>query len=526
MKQQIDKKEQHYNSILLKIKHNPLIVENIFSFIKYSPSKLLTIINEDKNLKKSLNSSFSTIKIKNNLSKELNENIHLIILYKKFEAIFNIQFNRNIFEEQLTEEYKNTNDDPSLLSYKINYYYKRMLNEEYLIKPPLKFIKNIIIDGEGAINNKQLVYLPFDKNKYVDGLFIHKNLVHRTNINELDVLYCIIDDNKYYNKCLPMINKDIKIKELYFIYKNGIINIDMYEVIKKYLSFVNKNNIEQITLNSDLIQSKEFANMINNALIDNKRFKFPKPINIKLINPYLFNNDLLKLYLGLFILFSKTNKIDDLVIFDTKFFKNNTYEEIENMKGNVLLIKCGISELNNVFIKEASKKFSNVIYYINNDGNNDIIDLEMKKFILLYSDIPINHISINLPFYCEITDRNDKIILIENNYNYYNELNFVNNRLLLLKKYKDICFSFYKNKSVYYKLFIIKNGHYYEFYYYIDNVIKTQFNIIYIVDEFYKITSSSIGEIEQLKFLCNFSICLKYSNKIKNKKKDIKHNKK
>ena len=307
-----------------------------------------------------------------------------------------------------------------------------------------------------------------------------------------------------------MINKDIKIKELYFIYKNGIINIDMYEVIKKYLSFVNKNNIEQITLNSDLIQSKEFENMINIALIDNKRFKFPKPINIKLINPYLFKNDLLKLYLGLFILFSKKTNIDDLVIFDTKLCKNNTYEEFENVKGNILLIKCGISELNNVFIKEASKKFSNVIYYINNDDNNNIIDLEKKNNILLYSDIPINHISINLPFYCEITDRNDKVILIENNYNYYYcSINYVNNYLFLLKKYKDICFSFYKNKSLYYKLFIIKNGHYYEFYYYIDNVIKTQFNICYIVDEFYKITSSSIGKIEQLKFPCNFNNILK-----------------
>ena len=144
-------------------------------------------------MKKSLNSSFSTIKIKNNLSKELNENIHLIILYKKFEAIINVQFNRNIFEELLTKEYKDTNDDPSILSYKIIYYYKRMLKEESLIKPPLKFIKNFIIDGERTINNKQLVYLPFDKNNYVDGLFIHNNLVHRTNINELDVLHCIID---------------------------------------------------------------------------------------------------------------------------------------------------------------------------------------------------------------------------------------------------------------------------------------------------------------------------------------------
>ena len=74
-----------YKSILQKIKHKPLIVEHIFSFIKDEPYKYLYLIEKDQKLKKSINSQFFFMKKNNFFSKEMNDNIQLIILFKKFQ---------------------------------------------------------------------------------------------------------------------------------------------------------------------------------------------------------------------------------------------------------------------------------------------------------------------------------------------------------------------------------------------------------------------------------------------------------
>ena len=70
---------------------------------------------------------------------------------------------------------------------------------------------------------------------------------------EIDVLYCIIDDNEYYLDNIPRINKNIVIYELYFIYIKGIKDINIYNAIEKYLNVLNKKNIKQITFGNFFI---------------------------------------------------------------------------------------------------------------------------------------------------------------------------------------------------------------------------------------------------------------------------------
>ena len=67
---------------------------------------------------------------------------------------------------------------------------------------------------------------------------------------EIDVLYCIIDDNEYYLNNIPLINENIIINEVYFIVRKGLKEINYIDAIEKYLSFFNKKNIKQITLGS------------------------------------------------------------------------------------------------------------------------------------------------------------------------------------------------------------------------------------------------------------------------------------
>lgn len=53
-----------YNSILQSIRHKPIIVKNIFSFLKNEPKNFLNLIEKDKILKDSINSIFSNMKKK------------------------------------------------------------------------------------------------------------------------------------------------------------------------------------------------------------------------------------------------------------------------------------------------------------------------------------------------------------------------------------------------------------------------------------------------------------------------------
>jgi len=74
-------------SLLNKIKHKPIILEYIFSFILKRSYILVNFITNDKYLNLTIKNTFDKLKKKNYLSQEINENINLYSRYKKILEI-------------------------------------------------------------------------------------------------------------------------------------------------------------------------------------------------------------------------------------------------------------------------------------------------------------------------------------------------------------------------------------------------------------------------------------------------------
>ena len=157
-----------------------------------------------------------------------------------------------------------------------------------------------------------MAYLPKENSNYIDADFLDKN---KNKITEINELYCIIDDNEYYNNNnFPEIDKEIILNDIYFIYIKGNKKINIFNAIKKYLKLLNKNTIKQITLGNNFffIDSSNINNnnldyldekfiscetmpimeMFNYAFINNKKLTNLIAENI-VIKYEMINNDLL-----------------------------------------------------------------------------------------------------------------------------------------------------------------------------------------------------------------------------------------
>ena len=261
----INYKKAKWKSILQKINHKPLIVENIFSFVKDELYKFLNLIEKDNDLKQFLNSIFSIKDKSIDFPKQLKENIQLLKLFKFFQEKLKRFKNKNeiIIDKEAYEEYISENHyiDPSFLVLKstfiINQIKKEKEFEKYLSNISITSLIDIAFYEQEKYGNIQIVLLPLIKNKYKDGLYISKNLDNENKANkcsnkEIDILYCIIDDNEYYLEQMPLINKDILLKEIYFIYIKGTKKININKAIEVYLSLLNKKNIKKINLGNIL----------------------------------------------------------------------------------------------------------------------------------------------------------------------------------------------------------------------------------------------------------------------------------
>ena len=339
-----------YNSILQKISHKPLIVEYIFSFIKDKPYKFLILIEKDKTLKDLINSQFNTANANNSFSKETNDNIQTLILYKKLKETLH-QFkdkDASILVNYAFEEngIKNNPADPSFLIYKSNYILNKIKDDKILTNISIEGLTQITFYEQEKYEHIELVLLPTKKIKFQDGLYIKKNLMNENDLNnnnclnkEIDVLYCIIDDNEYYLDDIPHINKNIIINELYFIYIEGIKDIDINNAIEKYLNALNKKNIQKITFGISFYNSYIIDQMINDALIKDKKYNLPflKSIDLSMQKFSCVYGKKLMLYLGIYFLFGR--KIDDLIEVNNKSYHSNMIEKMENSKPNYLIIK-------------------------------------------------------------------------------------------------------------------------------------------------------------------------------------------
>ena len=508
--------ESNYKSILQKINHNPLIVENIFSFVKGKPYKFLNLIEKDQILKESINSRFSKVTKNNDFSPEINENIKLILLFKKYQETLRQYKDKDsiIFNKRKIEESIINNPDPSFLAYKSKYIFDIISGDKTIFEPSMEGIIEITSHEQEKYEHIQLCLLPSKKNKYADGSYIKNNLNNSNDIicsnKEIDILYCIIDDNEYYLHEIPYIHENIKMNEVYFIYRKGLREINIYNAIVKYLSFLNKKNIDRITFGSGFYylekQSKlnketsqyfdqmPIMQMLNDTLITNKKLSFPKSISLDLSEGKYLEFKL-KFYLGIYSLF-ENKKIDELIEINSKSYHPHMLEKIENSEANILIIRYnGLSSLNDKNFNKIVQKclnlnFNNIIFYIakdvnNNSKNNNKIlvsnneeikfDFNEEKKYFFYSEIPTKKFRFddNLVHF-EVVDSNDNLILQENKtqilYYKQNSHNNLINHLFLLKKYDNLCFKWKYDENNYYKMYFVKKHFNYDLVIVIKNI--------------------------------------------------------
>ena len=568
--------KNNYNSILQNINHKPLIVEYIFSYIKNEPYKFLCLIEKDQTLKESINSQFFNVKKNNLFSKEMNDNIELIIFYKKYIEIFRSYKNKdkNIFKKiDYEENIKKNNSDPSFILYK-SQKISELINQNDSFKN-IEGLIDIALNEQEKYENIQLAYLPKNNNNYKDSLYIEKNIYNDLDLDknnncknkEIDTLFCIIDDNEYYLGKNMNINKNIIINEIYFIYIKGIKNININDAIEKYLNSLNKKNIKQITyghsfykididknktsyITDDEILKNSYKIPINkiiiDALIDNKKYSFPIPISINLLmKQYFYNQNKLIFYLGIYHLFPN-QKIDGIIEINSKSYDHpNTFEKIKNSNGNILIIKyIGLSSLDdnnfNKLVKKCLKlDIPNVIIYItknvndNKKKNDEIIyfDLDKNKNYLIYSEIPTKKIYLKEQFMIyQVLDSNNNII-IQEPYDFRFYKNYLINHLFLLKKYDNLCFKWNYNNDIYYKMYFIKKKSYFDLYienkslkyFYPDNSLYTDKNIRIdfeeVVNYCKNILNLNINKIINNGGYVDWSDVLKTAQKNKNKNK-------
>ena len=464
------KRNTKYISILNKIKHKPIIFEFIFSYIKNNPFTIYNLIEKDKFLNNGIKLFFNDLKKSNTLSKDLNNNLNILLFYKSFhDKIFYNNY-INIFEENLVGKAPN----PSFIDFKTKYIVKEITEEIkkkkiHISIPLISELNDIHYQIIKYLKNIQLAYLPKKNNKtgelYYDGSYIEVNIINNKNIlkQEIDILYCIIDDNEYY-KFIKSIDKNVIINKVYFKFIKGKKKINIYDAIKNYLKKIIGNNINEIILGEEFF--KEEIEKYNDNY---SNYKFPimdcvyeevffHSKNIKLSNRTLikfsldkFEGNVLKLILGLSLLFDSINfNILGVKVIDSRF-PNKINDESKTSQIKYIILKIyNFSFLENEELKEylENNKSASIMLYLNEGAMNyksnkyfnrdiKISILEDRNFIF-YSETPIK---LNFSEYStKITNKGDLILLERKKYAFILDeyIENLNEYLFLFKKYKSI----------------------------------------------------------------------------------------
>ena len=369
----------NYKCILQKINHKPLILEKIFSFSENRPFILITLISRSALLKENLKTIFNNVKLNNNLSLELNDNIKKYINYRKsiekLVELFNDSINR--FN---TQNIVNTLDN-NFLNFKPDI--SKENNYSYL--------KNIFNVFESKIDmNKYIVFYIKLFRLENDINLLHNILLHIRHLSNYDYRHMkLIIEYLFDINCLGYLNLKIEnYHDFYFKalenciyegnYEDDMINYVFYYLIFPMIKYSAQENNNDLFL--EIIKLSMFY--INNHVFLEKR---------KLDSPYIiFKENLKKISKNFFtenkqqflsLIDNKNNSFLKEIFFDLLSKNNDTNRNDKNIDNNENTMNNNINVDNNYGKKDQdiSNNINNGILKLSNNYNNDGITIEIDK---------------------------------------------------------------------------------------------------------------------------------------------------
>ena len=426
---EIKSNEKKNISILIKIKHKPIILESIFSYAQNRVFIIIDQISRNKILKSSLKKTFDKSKKNNNLSPEININIqkyiyyrkileeyqHLLKIYKNYMNNINTELN-NIIQKNINKvkffenkdiikfmnETKLIDDDNAISKIIEKYIDKNYRNNIFKILS-LLYGKNF--EKDYIIKNYRNLIGFYGKNNFnnnIDSIKITSTKNRKTlnniemSISPLSIYdYCMFPDRlllRYLNQLKEKNEVELFLEILYEINYDyfSIINkkdfdFNLYpNITKKYRELCKNNTQKKMKENGlDLYKHNKEISMIRKILYlnsyedNNLNIKFENLIN--LCFDYLSTEDNLYLYN------LPKGKIDNFE--DTKYDyldeRYLNYLQENNFKQNIILI-CIIDRY------KYSEFINNITYPYINQLHFNLFD-EVNELFMFYN-LPINDI--------------------------------------------------------------------------------------------------------------------------------------
>ena len=204
----IDKKNKDnqdtYNCLLRKIRHKPIIMSSIYSFVQSRPYILYHLISKDLLLKSSLKSTFVNAKKDNDFSKELNENINHYKLYRGLKDKLTIDL------EELKQKIFNENEKLNNIIQKPKRYSKLDINallENFKNSEAQKLIQNLL-DEDFLKTRKILLELYYSRySELYKFLGSNRGEFNQKYINSY--IYEKLNEQTFYNNYMNYIKGNI-----------------------------------------------------------------------------------------------------------------------------------------------------------------------------------------------------------------------------------------------------------------------------------------------------------------------------
>ena len=271
--------------VLNKIKHKPLLFDKIFTFVGIRPYIFPYLIDSDSILKKNLKNTIEPINKKNDLMKNVNDNI---IKFISFRLLYETNINTGEIDDISLKNYlfNNISYEPSMINFfsekiirtfKANNIPKNINISKFIINqylPSGEILINYLKDYLTNKNELVLFYLPLMYGKkekdeiynftwtkeemYSDSYFLNNLNKENDSRNQKLSLICLLNNKEYYNDPMKIIYKNI-IKLFFYLQSDDYNNyINLFQNLYKYIIGIkHRENIEKI------IFSETFQNEIN-----------------------------------------------------------------------------------------------------------------------------------------------------------------------------------------------------------------------------------------------------------------------